>query len=80
MCVCVRVCACVFVFVCCLAGSFTSRQNAIEYLRDVSAQTGACAAILRLNLQIKLSASSSHSTLTPGQPVSAPILAEQPLN
>ena len=46
-------------------------SNMLMYLRDGSAQTSLPGATLRKKLQIKLSTSPSHSTLTPGRPVPA---------
>ena len=43
----------------------------LVYLRDGSAQTSLRAATLRQKLQIQLSTPSSHSILSPGQPVPA---------
>ena len=45
--------------------------NMLVYLRDGSAQTVVRTATMRLKLQIRFSLSSSHSILTPGQPVPA---------
>ena len=49
----------------------------LVYLRDGSAETVACSATLRQNLQIKLSIPPSHSILTLGQPVPALTLLHQ---
>ena len=45
--------------------------NRLVNLRDGSAETVVCVATLRQKLQIKLALASSHSILTPGQPVPA---------